>query len=126
MCPKSQIADIDEQRVKRQLRLRIGRMRRRINGRLRATQRETRRLTSWRTYVCGYPGQAALGAFGFGLALSAGLGARHVLRRLGMMLIRRAGKDAWRQFCHELARLWSEPVQKTNAKEAAGAPHDAI
>ena len=58
----------DPQQEKRELRLKIGRMRRRIDARLRATETEGRKLASWRTYVTRYPGSAVLAAFGLGLS----------------------------------------------------------
>jgi hypothetical protein len=41
----------NDERAKRDLRLRIARGRRRINGRVRALQRGGRRLISWQTYA---------------------------------------------------------------------------
>ena len=74
----SRIVDTRQERTTRDLRLRIGRLRRRIDARIRAAENETRRLTSWRTYVKNYPVSAILGALGVGLALSAGLSARRL------------------------------------------------
>ena len=61
------------QATNRRLRLRIGRLRRRIDGRLHSMQREGRRLVSWKTYVRNYPGSTVMAALGAGLALSAGV-----------------------------------------------------
>lgn len=71
----SPIAHAEQERTRRDLRLRIGRLRRRIDGRIHATRRKAQRLASWRTYVKRYPGSAVTAALGVGLALSAGLGA---------------------------------------------------
>ena len=86
------------------LRLRIGRNRRRIDRRLRASGEQVRRLRSWTTYVRWRPGSAMQAAFGVGLALSAGFGARRWARWLGLRLVR----DAWTQLrdalFHELRK----------------------
>ena len=76
--------DLQYERTARELRQQIGRLRRRIDGRLRAAGRETRRLTSWRTYVKRFPGCAVLTALGTGLILSAGLSAHRIARWLGL------------------------------------------
>jgi hypothetical protein len=109
-----------EQRA-RDLRRRIARLRRRIDGRIRAAQTEARRLTSWRTYLRHFPGQAMMGAFGIGLALSAGLGARRWARWLGIWLVRRAADQAGQRLWQELARLWAEsaPERQTAARGAS-------
>ena len=62
-------------RRKRDLRLRIGRSRRRIDGRLHAIRGGTRELLSWRTYVVRYPAAA----------LTAALGAASPLRPAGVL-----------------------------------------
>jgi hypothetical protein len=62
--------------ARRETRLRIGRLRRRINGRVRAVGEEGVRLVSWRTWVEHYAGRAVLAALGAGLALAAGLRSR--------------------------------------------------
>jgi len=93
---------------KRLLRLQMGRVRRRIDRRVRSSQRRARELLDWRTYARRYPGNAMLGAFGLGLALSAGLGARGFSRWLGLRLVRRALRDAQQRLGRELADIWAE------------------
>jgi hypothetical protein len=100
------------QQEKRELRLKIGRMRRRIDARLRATGAEGRKLASWRTYVTRYPGPAILAAFGLGLSGATAFAPRGILKRLGSVLLRgstdRATNLAWR----ELNRWWSSAGEK--------------
>jgi len=110
------------------LRRRIGRLRRRIDGRLHATERQARRLTSWRTYLRGYPLHATVAAFGVGLALAAGLSAKTLARKIGVTLVRRATNDAWRQLRRELIamfeRVLAEFVGGKNVGDDAGAEHE--
>ncbi len=120
----TRIVDARQQQEIRRLRLRIGRLRRRIDGGVRSTGREARRLASWRTYVTGRPGSSLLGAFGVGLALSAGLSARSLLRWFGLRLARRAAEGTSRQFWRELQRIWADSTPHGSAAEAAGAEHE--
>ena len=81
----------DDQQQRRQLRLRIARLRRRIDQRLRAASRNGHKLLNWRTYVRRNPGYAAMAALGAGVTLGAGLGRGRLFRWLGGRLLRRAG-----------------------------------
>jgi hypothetical protein len=96
----------DPQQEKRELRLKIGRLRRRIDARLRATETEGRKLASWRTYVTRYPGSAVLAAFGLGLSGATLFASKGMLKGLGRGILRgsvdRAMNLAWR----ELRRYW--------------------
>jgi hypothetical protein len=96
----------DPQQEKRNLRLKIGRMRRRIDARLRATETEGRKLASWQTYVTRYPGSAVLAAFGLGLSGATFFASGGLLKGLSRGILRgsadRAVKLAWR----ELRRYW--------------------
>jgi hypothetical protein len=98
---------MDEQ-AKRELRLRIGRMRRRIDRRVRGVEARGRELLSWRTYVERYPGYAVLAALGAGLACSAGLRRGRLPQRLGWSLARGAAGRAARLVLSEMRRLWDE------------------
>ncbi len=98
----------DLQHRKRALRLRIGRMRRRINNRLSATGREGRRLVSWREYAIRYPGYALLAAFGVGWAASGGFRRNRLLRRLGLRAVRHAAKHLGQGLWREIQRIWSQ------------------
>jgi hypothetical protein len=97
----------DSLHEKRELRLKIGRMRRRIDARIRSTQAEGRQLASWRTYVSRYPAPAVLAAFGAGLA-GATVGIRPgILKRFGATVLRGAGNRAANLAWHELERWWT-------------------
>jgi len=117
----SRIVDAEHERVKRDLRQRIGRLRRRIDAGVRAAENRTRRLTSWRTYVKHYPGSAITAALGVGLALSAGLGARRLSRWLGMRMIRRAADRMLKNLWQEVVQIWIESSPKENVTESSGA-----
>jgi hypothetical protein len=91
---------------KRELRLRIGRMRRRIDRRVRGVEKRGREMLSWRKYVVRYPGWSALAAFGGGLALSAGLRRLSLPRRLGWRLAREAISQIIGRVGLEVKRWW--------------------
>jgi hypothetical protein len=93
---------------KRELRMQIGRMRRRINNRIYAARREGRRLLSWREYVNRYPGYTMLAAFGVGLAASGRFRRGQLLRTLGMHLVRQTAERAGRGLWQEIQRVWSQ------------------
>ena len=95
-------------RRKRELRLQIGRRRRRIDRRLRATRDRAGELLSWRTYVARYPVLALAAALGAGLAASAGFKPGRVSRRLGLSLVRHAIHGARQRLGSELERFWSD------------------
>jgi len=98
----------DPNERKRELRVRIGRLRRRIDHRVRATRDDATRAVSWRTYATRYPGNVLLGAFGLGLALSAGLSARRLAPWVGRRILRQSLRQARRHIWHELGRLWAD------------------
>jgi len=100
--------NLEHQRRKRELRLRIGRLRRRIDGRLHAGRREGERLLSWRTYVTRYPAGAILFALGAGLAFSAGLSQRRMVRWMGLRMMRQSGRSFLRHLSQECVRIWAE------------------
>ncbi len=104
----------------RRLRLRIGRLRRRIDGRLHSLRREGRRLASWKTYARNYPGSAVMAALGAGLALSAGLQRRQLARFVGMRLFRWATSNVGSQFWGELQHVWSDSAPSQCPKESSG------
>jgi hypothetical protein len=94
-------------RRKRELHLRIGRSRRRIDGRLRATKDDARQLLSWRTYVIRYPGWALVAALGAGMAASSALRPRRVSRWLAGTLMHQAFGSVRQQFADELRKVWT-------------------
>jgi hypothetical protein len=99
--------DDDLLRRKRELRMRIGRSRRRIDRRLRATRDRARQLVSWRTYVVRYPGWALLAAMGAGMTASTGLKRGRMSRWLGMSLVHQAFGGFQQAFWDELKRIWT-------------------
>ena len=107
------IVDAQQEQIKRQLRRRIGRLRRRIDNRIRGSSREARRLTSWRTYVKHYPASAIMAALGVGLALSAGLSARRLSRWLGLRLLRQGWDTASGLLRQEIEQLWADSSPHT-------------
>jgi len=103
--------DSDLQR-KRELRLRIGRMRRRINNHLHNTKREGRRLLSWREYVIRYPAYTLLAAFSVGLAASGGFRRGRLLQGLGLQVLRQTTQHAGRHLWQEIERIWTQSGAK--------------
>jgi hypothetical protein len=103
-------SDIEQR--KRELRLRMGRMRRRIDNRLHAVGQQGRRLVSWREYVIRYPSYAMLAAFGVGLAASGGFWRGQVLRRLGSQVFRHSAERAGWHLWQEIHRLWTQSGAK--------------
>jgi hypothetical protein len=89
---------------KRELRLKIGRARRRIDARLRATGAEGRKLASWRTYVARYPGSAVLAAFGLGFSGATVFSPRGILKSFGAALMRGSADRAMNLAWQELKR----------------------
>jgi hypothetical protein len=101
-------ADLVER--KRSLRLRIGRSRRRLDGRLRASRDRADQLLSWRTYVVRYPVWAMAAALGAGLAASAGLKPARLSRRLGLSLVRHALGGFKQELWAELRQVWNNAM----------------
>jgi hypothetical protein len=95
-------------RRKRELHLRIGRSRRRIDGRLRATHDEARQLLSWRTYVARYPLWAMAAALGAGMTASSLLRPGRIARWLGRALIGQAFGGFQQQLWNEMRRVWTK------------------
>ena len=109
----------DPQHRKRELRLKIGRLRRQIDRRVRTAQQEGQRLLSWRTVIQRLPGNSLLAAFGVGLALAGGLSARSLARWFGLRLVRQSLRSGQRTFWSELRRIWSASSPRSTATEEA-------
>jgi len=109
--------DLDHRRQRRALRLRVARLRRRIDCRAHSLQREGRRLVSWQTYVRRYPVPALVAAFGIGLAASTGLRARWS-RVFGLQLARRVAGKALSGLVSELKAIWEESRPTTDRPTA--------
>ena len=110
-------ADIDAAR--RETRLRIGRLRRRIDGRVRALGEEGVRLVSWRTWVEHYTGRAVLAALGAGLALAAGLRGRARGPRLSLDAVCRWLGRGLARVWEEVCRRWTEAASGRDASASA-------
>ena len=108
MTMPAQIGHDELLRRKRELRLRIGRSRRRIDRRLRASRDHTHELLSWRTYVVRYPACALAAALGAGLAASAGFRPSRICRRLGLSLVRHAIGGVRQGLWTELRQIWTD------------------
>lgn len=104
----SRTVDDELLRRKRELRLRIGRARRRIDNRLGAVEDSGRALLSWRTYVVRYPGWALCAALGAGMAASAALRPARVSRWLGLRLVNRSLGAVQQQVWREVRRIWKD------------------
>lgn len=102
----------------KELRVRIGRSRLRLDRHLRAAAGETQRLTSWKTYVRSFPGSAVTAALGLGLALSGGMKAKSIARWLGGRLMRQAWGSMRSGILAELHAIWVE--SGSNFKNAQG------
>ena len=109
----ARISHDEVRRRKQALRLRIGRSRRRIDARLRATGDQVRQLLSWRTYVVRYPAWALAAAFGVGLAASAGLRPARLSRWLGLSLVGHAYGRFQQQLWADLRRVWTDSTPDT-------------
>jgi hypothetical protein len=95
-------------RRKRELHQRMGRSRRRIDDRLRATRNEARQLICWRTYVARYPLWAMAAALGAGMTASSLLRPGRIARWLGRSLMQQAFGGFQQQIWNELRRTWTE------------------
>lgn len=115
-------SDSELQRTKRLLRQRIGRLRRRIDGRVHRLGHEGRRLASWKTYVVRYPIYAVVAALGFGLAASAGLRRGVVTRTLGIRLARMAARKTMDAILRELKAVWSEANRRQGPADPGSQP----
>jgi len=108
MCIPSKEDDL--QGRKRELRLRIGRSRRRVDRRLRGTRDRAKELLSWRTYVVRYPVWALAAALGTGWAASAGLKPSVWSRWLGLALVRHGLGGIQRRLWADIQRIWTDSM----------------
>jgi hypothetical protein len=107
----------------RELRLRIARLRRRIDQRIRGVERETRALASWRTYVSRFPWRSFAAALGIGVAASAGLHRVRWGSRLGTSLFRHSIGRLLDGLWQEALRIWRDatpsPTRRAGDSESA-------
>jgi hypothetical protein len=95
-------------RRKRELHLRIGRSRRRIDGRLHATKARARQLLSWRGYVVRHPAWALAAALGAGMTASSVLRPGRLARWLGNAFVRQAFGGLQQQLWAIVRQTWTE------------------
>jgi hypothetical protein len=117
------LSENDVRRRKRLLRLDIARSRRRIDAAVRGTQREGRRLASWRTYARRFPAGSLAAAFGVGLIVSVGLRPSKLIRRAGTRMLRRSARHAAAGLLAEVGRIWQEAA--ADSEGAANRPRAA-
>jgi hypothetical protein len=115
--------ELDTPPNKRLLRLRIARLRRRIDGRVHGLGGQGRRLASWKTYVTRYPAYAVLAALGLGLTASAGLGKGGWTRMLGLLVVRRAARHSVDAVFAELKAIWADAAGAAEPAEPEGDDH---
>jgi hypothetical protein len=107
----------------RELRRRIARLRRRIDGRLHAVERQGRKLLSWRTLVRRYPAYSAIAAAGAGLSLAAGLRKGRIVRWLGGRAARAAVTRLAGRLWQDMRQAWVRTAPLPSAPaSAAGHP----
>jgi hypothetical protein len=108
-------------KIRGELRVRIGRQRRRIDRRLRSVGQEGRRLVSWRTYLTRHPAWA-LAVLGAGMAGAASLQRGRWPRRSSLTLFRRLGGMFLKQVLNAVAakKGVGVPVEPTAAPSTQG------
>jgi hypothetical protein len=79
---------------KRELRLKIGRARRRIDAQIRTVDAESRKLVSWRTYISRYPGTSLFTAFGLGLSGASSAKLREFFEKIATLCLQRSADRA--------------------------------
>jgi hypothetical protein len=117
---------VDFPAEKRAIRLRIARVRRRIDRRLRAVEREGWRLVSWRTWLRWPPARSLLASLGSALATSGRRGPARWIRVLGRSMARRAKDPALAAALRHLADLWKRSVsgqEKSDRPAPEGGNH---
>ncbi|MBN1911411.1 MAG: hypothetical protein JW818_16835 [Pirellulales bacterium] len=120
----NRVVDPEQERAKRAIRQRIGRLRRRLDHRAFRLRDEGRRLASWRTYVTRYTTGATAAAFGLGLALAAGLSGRRLLRWTALRLMRQGFREVGHGVWGEVVRMWRDSAPD-RSKAPGSEVHDA-
>jgi hypothetical protein len=126
MAARRRIIDVESEQQKRALRAEAARLRRRIDRDLAGLSYETRRLTSWQTYVKRYP-LAALGTtFAAGLGISAGLSRTPWKKWLAGKLFSAALAGVKAGLLGELLAAWQRSNQGNPPDEAPLEPMEAV
>ncbi len=105
---------------KRRLRTAIARSRRRIDRRLRNSNKAAGRLASWKTYVQRWPGAALAAGLGIGWILAAGLRPRFLVGLFGARLMREMSGRITDLLASELKRFWSDGAPQSESASAEG------
>ncbi len=101
--------DRDPATTRREIRLQVARLRRRIDRRIRVVAQEGCRVASFRTYVRRHPGWAVLAALGIGAAAGLASPGRWP-RSLGPRLLRRFAEEFVANMGAELGGFWLDLV----------------
>ena len=105
---------------RREIRARIARLRRRIDGHLHRAERHGRRLLSWRTYLTRYPLYAVAAAVGVGLLVSARLKPNVAGRWIGRYVLRGVKARLLMLLAQEFVGFWDFFRSGSPAGDAAG------
>ncbi|MGA2033911.1 MAG: hypothetical protein ABSG68_16815 [Thermoguttaceae bacterium] len=108
--------DRQQEQTQRELRLRIARLRRRIDGHIHTARDQGRRLLSWRTYVRRYPFYALLAAAGAGLTLSATLRPGRIVRWLGQLMMSEARRQIVSRLQGELSQFFGDLMARSQGE----------
>ncbi len=105
---------------KRRLRAAIARSRRRIDRKLRNSNKAAGRLVSWKTYAQRWPGAALAAGLGIGWVLAAGLRPRFLVGLFGARLMREMSGRITDLLAAELKRFWSNTSPQSEPASADG------
>jgi len=114
----------DEQQTKRLLRQQIGRLRRRIDRRLRDVRRQGRELTSWREYVQRSPGLSVLAALTLGLTGAYDAARKNWTENRLVLYVRRMLRAMLVRLWREGKRWWARFRARKKATPAEGGAHE--
>lgn len=108
---------------KRRLRTAIARSRRRIDRKLRGTEKAALDLASWKTYARRWPGLALAAGLGVGWVLAAGLRPRFLVGMFGARLMREMSGRATDLLARELKRFWDGTAARSDEADTEGGDH---
>lgn len=115
---------LDEQQTKRLLRQQIGRLRRRIDSRVRGVRQQGQQIASWRSCLLRRPGLTMLAVVGLGLAAAYGVTQRqwanHPAVERAKQLLRPTLERLWR----EAKQRWTGTTTPESAASDEGGPHE--
>jgi len=114
---------LHEQQAKRLLRQQIGRLRRRIDRRVRGVRQQGQQLASWRSYFLQHPGLTMLAIVGLGLATAFGMtrcqwGDHPAVERIKQFL-----RSTLEWLRREAKQRWTGTTTPEHTASAQGGPH---